>query len=31
VRLEGLDYICISAKLEDGSHSYRVGDLAVHC
>ena len=30
VKLEGLDYVCISAKLEDGSHRYRAGDLVIY-
>ena len=30
IRLEGLGYACISAKLEDGSPRYAVGDLVVY-
>ena len=30
VRLDGLGYTCISAKLEDGSHRYAVGDWVVY-
>lgn len=30
VKLEGLGYTCISGKLEDGSHRYKVGDLCVY-
>jgi RNA ligase (TIGR02306 family) len=30
VRLEGLGYTCISAKMEDGSHRYKVGDWVVY-
>lgn len=30
VRLEGLEYLCISNKLEDGSPRYRVGDFVVY-
>jgi len=30
VKLEGLDYVCISAKHEDGSDRYRVGDLVIY-
>ena len=30
VKLRGVDHTCISAKLEDGSHQYKPGDLAVY-
>jgi RNA ligase (TIGR02306 family) len=30
VMLEGLGWVCISAKLEDGCHRYKVGDLCVY-
>jgi len=30
VRLEGLGYLCVSGKLEDGSPRYRAGDLVVY-
>jgi len=30
VRLEGLGYTCISAKISDGSHRYLTGDLCVY-
>jgi len=30
VKLEGLGWVCISAKLEDGSPRYNVGDFVVY-
>lgn len=30
VRLDGLGYLCVSGKLDDGSPRYRVGDLCVY-
>jgi RNA ligase (TIGR02306 family) len=30
VRLDGLEYTCISAKLDDGTHRYKSGDFVVY-
>ena len=30
IKLENLGYVCISAKLDDGSHRYKKGDLCVY-